>query len=69
MQVASSMSTLLADYSPLAYDSGRRYAALTNITYNFDKRMTPNTFYYEGTTGRYNSRLKLCPGGRSLECC
>jgi hypothetical protein len=63
------MSTLLADYSPLAYDSGRRHAALTNITYNFDERMTPNTFYYEGTSGRYNLCLRMLlssSGGRSL---
>ena len=47
-EVAASMSTLLSDMSPLLYDAGRRRAVVTNISYNFENRLTPNTFYYEG---------------------
>lgn len=46
------MSTILAEFSPLAYDINRRVAAHTNLTYNMFNRFTPNTFYYEGEDGR-----------------
>lgn len=57
-EVASTMSTHLADYLAVGPDGAltaeerrRRSGVMTNITHNIFQRFTPNTFYYEGSTG------------------